>query len=467
MWSLGCLTVHDYFRWCEARGFRADEYKSCFDMQRELAYHQKQRAAERLRQSRAARDPIAVIGALCEEAIKPGDIVSVQLREVCGRIADASLSKYERRSLHEFLSTIWRVSKLPTQFEIHNGQALYYMDALIAVHRRRRSWRRPLDQWRPVSHNREKQFLSLVRHLLIRYPVPRFFGSVWFRTDEWATRYQKWYIEVGNGANPRRGPVPIPLTKRVAHYFLRAPDHYSIEHAVRFGQIMACGGDPGLCNALIETRLGSNFANEEFWQSVIRFFVRNRDLDLSQVGPIVDFLQYHKFEHQQVLLEDGQTRWLPPPQPNLSMQKRTAQALLAQVDQWHRRLGKVKAHASERWAPSGIQSASFLRGRGDRQVIWRITELLSHKELVREGSALKHCVASYSRHCRGGHASIWSLTSEDAAGNVRRRQTIEVSRNRTIVQCRGRMNNLPGEQEKQIVALWAKSESLVLGFRGL
>ena len=466
MWSLGCLSVDDYFRWCRARGFRADEYKSCFDMQRELEYHERQRAVERLRESRAARNPIDVIRALCEGAIEPGDVVSVRLREVCYRITAASLSKYERRSLYKFLSALWGVSKLPMQFEIHNGQALYYIDALIAVHRCRRAWKRPLDQWRPVSHNREKQFLSLVRHLLTCYGVPRFFGSVWFRTDPSAARYQKWYVDVGNGCNPGQGPVPVPVTKRVAHYFLKAPDSYSIEQAVRFGQIMTCGGSLRLCNAVIETRLGSDFSNDEFWQSVIRFFVRNPDLDLSQVGPIVDFLQHHKFERQQVFLEDGRTRWLPPPQPNLSMQKRTLRALLTQVDEWHRRLGKVKGDAGTRWTPSGIRPANFVRGKGERQVIWRITELLSHKELVREGNALKHCVGTYSRRCRDGHSSIWSMTSEDAAGNVRRRQTIEVDRHKKIVQCRGRMNNLPGVQEKHVVALWAKSELLALGLSG-
>ena len=119
-----------------------------------------------------------------------------------------------------------------------------------------------------------------------------------------------------------------------------------------------------------------------------------------------------------------------------------------------------------RWTPSGIRPGNYLRGKEAQRVIWRISELLSHKELVREGNALKHCVATYSRQCRDGHSSIWSMTSEDAAGNVRRRQTIEVRRYKRIVQCRGRMNKHPTEQERHIVRLWAKAESLEVCVHG-
>ena len=466
MWSLECFTVDDYLRWCASRGFRADTHKSPLNMRHELEYHRKQVADERLRQSRIARNPIDVIGAICEKRMECADISSVPLRDVCERIAAASLPKRELLSLYEFLARIWRVSELPVQSEQRNHRQLNYIDALIGVHRLRRRWIRSIDQWQPRTHNREKQLLSLVGHLLVSYKVPEFFGSVWFRTDEAAAKYQKWYVDVGNGKNPREGPAPAPLTKKNAHYFLQAPKGYSMEQAIRFGQVKALGGSLALCNAIIETRLGTDFSNDEFWQGVIRFFVRNPGLDLAQVGPIIDFIQHHKYERQQVFLANGETRWLPAPQPNFSMQKRTLRALQVQVEEWHRRLGKVKADSSMRWTPSGLRPGNYMRGKDAQRVIWRISELLSQKELVREGNALKHCVATYSRQCRDGHSSIWSMTSEDAGGNVRRRQTIEVSRHKRIVQCRGRMNKHPTEQERQIVRLWAKAESLEVCLHG-
>ncbi|MFK8014724.1 MAG: PcfJ domain-containing protein [Gammaproteobacteria bacterium] len=167
-----------------------------------------------------------------------------------------------------------------------------------------------------------------------------------------------------------------------------------------------------------------------------------------------------------MFLENGERRVLPPPQPNLSMKKRTLDALLLQVEQWHQRLGKMKVDVGTRWAPSGIRPASYVRGKDEKRVVWRIHELLSQKELMQEGKALKHCVASYSRQCRNGVSSIWSLTSEDASGNLRRRQTIEVSRHKRIVQCRGRMNKLPSDLEQKIVARWAQAESLSMNLHG-
>lgn len=466
MWSLECFTVDDYLTWCSSRGFNADTNKTLLNMRQELAYHEKESAADSLRHSKLSKKPMAVIKGVCSKKIESEDVKSVPLHAVCGRISSASLAKRELLSLQQLLSKIWHVSKLPLQYENRDGRPVYYVDALISMHSHRHRWIRSIDEWAPNSHNREKQFLSLVQHLFLKYKVPKFFSSVWFRRDASAKRYQKWCIDIGNGHNPRLGPAPIPLTKKAAHFFLSAPDGYSIEQAIRFGQIRAAGGNNRLCNAVIGTRLGADFSNDEFWQSVIRFFIRNPSLELSQVGPIVDFLQYHKYERQQVFLENGETRWMPPPQPHLSMKKRTLVALLTQVNQWHRRLGKIKENLGVRWASSGIRAANFVRGKDARKTIWRINELLSHKELVREGNSLKHCVATYSRYCRDGHSSIWSMTSEDSAGNLRRRQTIEVNRYRRIVQCRGRMNKLPTDQERQIVEMWAKAESLQLGPHG-
>lgn len=466
MQSLECFTVEHYLDWCRARGFRADTRKSLLNILKEQESYKKQNAVEHLLQSRLARNPIDVIAAVCDGKLDPDNISSFPLREVCQRIRIESLAKHERRSLREFLSTIGLVSKLPMQSEIRDRIQLNYMDALLALHRLRRHWLRSIDQWRPKTHNRERQFLSLVRHLLTTYSVPDFLGSVWFRTDAPAPRYQQWYVDIGNGKNPRAGPAPVPLTKKTAHYFLQAPNGYSVEQAVRFAQVKALGGGIELCTAIIESRLGTEFSNDEFWQGVIRFFIRHPELELSQVGPIVDFIHHQKFEGLQVVLGDGETRWLPPPQPNLSMQKRTLRALHAQVDQWHHRLSKVKVESGMRWAASGVRPASFVRAKDNQRITWRINELLSQKDLLREGNALRHCVATYSRACRDGDSSIWSLISEDACGNVRRRQTIQVSRHSEIVQCRGRRNKEPTEQERQIVRLWAKAESLTLRLHG-
>ncbi len=172
------------------------------------------------------------------------------------------------------------------------------------------------------------QFSSLAGHLLAAYPVPAFLTSVWFegRSVE-ARRRQGWYLHVGSGRNIRKADLPLPYTKMMAHHFLQAPDHSTVEAALRWGQVRGLGGSKELARAIAATRLGRSFDSEDFWISVVHFFVNHPDLDLAQVGPVVDYLHHQRFLPQEVLMADGERVELGPPQPNLSMKGRTAEIL--------------------------------------------------------------------------------------------------------------------------------------------
>jgi hypothetical protein len=91
----------------------------------------------------------------------------------------------------------------------------------------------------------------------------------------------------------------------------------------------------------------------------------------------------------------------------------------------------------------------------DRKVS-AITELISSEELVEEGKAMEHCVASYWMMCALGQSSIWSLTFEDASGQVTRLLTLQVRNDqREIVQARGRANRPATQGERFILGCWA------------
>src|SRR5262249_58428161 len=124
-----------------------------------------------------------------------------------------------------------------------------------AMHHRR--WIRPVEAWEPVGLNPRPIFASLARHLLAAYPVPGFMTSVWFeRQGDWAERQQAWYVHIGAGQNIRTADLPLPYTKMMAHHFLRAPDDFSVEAALRFGQVRGLGGSRPLALAVARTRLG-------------------------------------------------------------------------------------------------------------------------------------------------------------------------------------------------------------------
>ena len=124
----------------------------------------------------------------------------------------------------------------------------------------------------------------------------------------------------------------------MAHHFLQAPDHFTVEAALRWGQVRGLGGSKPLAHAVAATRLGSSFEAEDFWGTVVLFFVNHPELDPAQVGPVVDYLHHQRFVPQEVLIEEGDLVGLGPPQPDLSMKGRTPRSLLRQVGDWRERL---------------------------------------------------------------------------------------------------------------------------------
>lgn len=327
-------------------------------------------------------------------------------------------------------------------------------------------WLRPVEEWEPAGDNPLPQFSSLARHLLAAYPVPAFMTSAWFKgPDAEARRQRRWYAHVGSGRNIRTADLPLPYTKRMAHHFLQAPDHFSVEAALRWGQVRGLGGSRPLALAVAATRLGRSFEAEDFWGTVVRFFVGHPELDPAQVGPVVDYLQHQRFVPQDVLVEEGELTGLGPPHPDLSMKGRTPRSLLRQVREWCESLKVPRDVATLSWRPSGIGAFRHVEGEyGEGLRCWTIRELTSGEQLRREGAAMRHCVASYAGSCARRSTSIWSMRFEDG-GRRFRVMTIEVDpATRTIRQARRRGNAPPNDKALGVLRRWAGREGLRLEF---
>ncbi|MDH3974563.1 MAG: PcfJ domain-containing protein, partial [Deltaproteobacteria bacterium] len=337
-----------------------------------------------------------------------------------------------------------------------------HIRGVIALTAKSSQWLRPLDTWQPSSHNVGKQFSSLSRHLLANYKVPLFMDAAWLKDNE---VYQSWFINLGGGKNIRSAEnLPITLTKKIAHCFLEAPNNYSIEAALRWGQVIALGGNKRLTDALLETRLINSFEHDDFWLSVIRFFINNPMLDTIHINPIIDYIHHQKYENQIRFLERGVAEEIGPAQPNFTMRGRTVNSILRQVDIWHGQLGKERKGGNLIWKKSSFNDFKFIEGTKENKnmKIWRIRELLNSRELIAEGRHHSHCVATYSQSCFNGLCSIWSMQVETEEG-IENILTIEVNnRNREIRQVRGKRNRLSTEKEKEILKRWASKESITI-----
>ena len=259
-----------------------------------------------------------------------------------------------------------------------------YVQGIAALANHHESWIRSVETWKVKKHNRDRQFSELARHLLAAYEMPFFMDSVWFNGN---VTHQNWFKHIGTGQNIRTAPdIPIPLTKKMAHHFLKAPRHYTIEEALRWGQVHALGGDRYLADALRQTRLTQFFSNDNFWLNVIRFFIANPMLDVSHVHPIIDYIWHQKYENRRVFIESGVAREIGPAQPNFSMRKRTPETLLRQVEAWHGELGRVSKSRELEWHGSEISEFHLLEGSEEARNMkfWSIRELLSSDELIDE-----------------------------------------------------------------------------------
>jgi hypothetical protein len=248
----------------------------------------------------------------------------------------------------------------------------------------------------------------------------------------------------------------------MAHLFTQAPHHFSAVQAIRWAQVRGLGGSKALARAVVDTRLGKVLENEDFWQSVLHFFINHRSIDIAQVGPIVDFLQHQRFEWKDAVSPDGVFGKQPPPRPDYTMKGRTVGSIQRHFEEWHKELGQDTNQPSLSWRHSPFKDFRLVEGSetlGNMRV-WTITELLTSRSLFLEGQAMRHCVATYAERCARRQTSIWSMQVENQSGK-HRVLTIEVDLpRRTICQARRKCNRLPQATEQEVLERWAAQEGL-------
>lgn len=407
-------------------------------------------ASVKLARANRMRKMKTLITRIYRRELVSDELVTEQAREIDSGFEEAD----DRDALLRILLYVEGESKLL--------RSPHHIRGVIALSRASTQWYVPLETWHPDSHNADRQFSSLARHLWARYDVPLFMDSAWINGN---SVQQEWFRHIGAGRNIRTADnLPAPMTKMMAHYFLTAPPTYSIDGAFRWAQVHALGGDRHLADALLETRIAHDFRDNDFWLSVLRFFIRNPMLDPIHVNPIVDYIWNRKYEMRVVFINAGVAEEVGPEQPNFSMKGRTVDALIAAVEAWHRALGRETKSGNLQWKRSPHETLSFVEGtrQNKNMTVWRIHELLSSSELIAEGRAMKHCVATYARSCHSGSCSIWTMDVETDEG-MEKLLSIEVSTaENQIRQVRGKRNRRPTEKEREIIQRWATQEGLEL-----
>ena len=448
--QLGISSVEGYKAWCRAHNFNQGLDKNSRQRRDELHVFTRTQAIKIMTKEKKDRNLQEILPKIYNQELRSEKLQNPVLRAISAAFEGSIAPKV--------------LLKLLLYLEDNSDllKEAVYIQGIAALANHHESWLRSPETWKVKKHNRDRQFSELARHLLAAYEVPFFMDSVWFNGN---VTHQDWFKHIGTGQNIRTAAdMPIPLTKKMAHHFLKAPRHYTIEEALRWGQVHALGGDKYLADALRGTRLTETFSNDDFWINVIRFFIANPMLDVSHANPIIDYIWHQKYQNRRVFIEQGVAREIGPAQPHFSMRRRTPETLLRQVEAWHGELGREAKGGELEWFGSEIGEFHTLEGSAEARNMkfWSIRELLSSDELIDEGRALGHCVSTYARSCHTGRSSIWSLEIEDENGR-RKILTIEVAPQAKLIrQVRGKRNRSATPKEKDLLGRWAEQEGLRL-----
>jgi hypothetical protein len=363
------------------------------------------------------------------------------------------------KNLQEFLTLVFkRGNFLDSTIQIKRNDYLF-TQGLIKVFERNKQWIRKVEEWKPKSHNKRKQFSHLLRHLFGKYEVPLFMDHVWFRNDQGSYRYRDWYVNLIRGESLRKQKSKVKVTKKIAHYFGTAPENYSVEEALWWGIIHSLGGNVRIVREFNSARPAKIYEAQEFWKRFISFIINNPMIDKSQIGPIIDFINYQRFDEQETY-ENEVLVMLPPPQPNFSFNNRNPNTLLALVSTWHRGTSSNKHGDLIHFSHSKIKPYLSIKTNGNFYN-HSIKQLTNNFELFKEGKELGHCVGSYVNSCRKNHCTIWSLTQHDAH-DYKKLVTIEVDSDNQIVEMRGKHNRYPTDGEMAMIQKWVILENLYI-----
>jgi hypothetical protein len=114
-------------------------------------------------------------------------------------------------------------------------------------------------------------------------------------------------------------------------------------------------------------------------------------MDPAHVEPIVEYLQYQKFEPWRAIIGEDAEVYLDPPQRELSIKGRTVDSLMRRVVQWQAERMDHAKRTLIRWDRSSIGEFARLDEAG---LAWANRELLDTGDLPAEGEVMEHCVAT-------------------------------------------------------------------------
>ncbi len=326
----------------------------------------------------------------------------------------------------------------------------------------RGQWLRQPEDWHPhAGSDPAGEVFSLIDHLFVRYPLPTYFRKAWMEAGPLRSRARDWFCQLTAGKSLRKlKDLPTRLSSRAAHSTMSAPASLTIEQALRYGQVIAFGGSEELATEIVRSRAGTDFRHDGIWLTLFEKLAGAPRFAAHEAPIVIDYIHFWILDHQgrspARLLGDNHIIELG--KRARRFWKETAErAATAYADPRLIEFGlqdvrnRLLRAIVRRWEPMQNVRPATIHGEAGRE--WHIDELCSELELQREGTAMHHCVASYSPDCLRGACSIWSAR-EEAGGRV---ATIRLHvPDLMLDEARAPFNEEPDRDTLQAIRTWAR-----------
>lgn len=307
-------------------------------------------------------------------------------------------------------------------------------------------WIRSPESWDP-------QETDLISHLFVAYRIPHFLRNAWrqsYRNTNWqpmrvgaqSVISEYWwiwlFILIGQGGSLRKAAKLLGwnIPAKSQHYLSEDPDIHPFD-AFLYARLRSLGASECEYRRLGYMRASFRDAIEccdesmqRFWESAIRWLVRNRDsIRDDQTHMILDWA-YHEFASAEQ--DRAKTFTI------LARSPRKALELSFAYDMSRRQPAT--------WNGIGL-NAEILDADGRN---WSFVELTSAGQMKEEGRSMKHCAATYVDECASGQSAIVSVTCDRI-----RRVTVHFDlRSHCIWQIRGMRNRNASKEEMIMVEKW-------------
>jgi hypothetical protein len=336
------------------------------------------------------------------------------------------------------------------------------------------------------SFNERKQYLDFFRDFIYPYKVPQFLFWAAFEQEtikdshgrdmpspdvEIIRLAKKWICDIVSGESFAKQNSDH-FTKAEAHIFLTTDivykDPSSVIELLFYTQCMArkiCVKRSWFIAKIFTIKFIKQW-DHPMVNEFIDLIARSTDYNIENagLGDICDFV-LEKIKMYRESHEKNNT---------FSFSGRTMASVIALANEWHADiLRKIDAQNALIQAEHMIngQRGSPRRLNLDRwngiyiytslikedNCIWSFAQLCSARELLNEGRIMKNCVSSYTAQCASGQSTIFHvsryLNKEQVNESV---ATLEVSKNRVLVQAKSKFNTGVMPSVMRIIKKWGQ-----------